>query len=59
LIQVLEQKAWEFDHDAKHDPKEIPVPEELKEKLAQMRREQLEQLQKTHSVFLRSYRKTA
>ncbi|MBQ6450114.1 elongation factor G [bacterium] len=55
LIQVLEQKAWEFDHDAKHDPKEIPVPEELKDKLAQMRQNLVEMIAETDDTLMEKY----
>lgn len=55
IIQVLEGKAWQFDPDAKADPQEIPVPEELKEKLAQMKQELTEAIAETDDTLMEKY----
>ena len=55
VIQVLEGKAWQFDPNAKAEPKEIPVPENLREKLAQMKQELIEAIAETDDILMEKY----
>ena len=52
VIQVLEGKAWQFDPNAKAEPQEIPVPENLREKLAQMKQELIEAIAETDNILM-------
>lgn len=55
VIQVLEGKAWQFDPNAKAEPQEIPVPENLREKLAQMKQELIEAIAETDDILMEKY----
>lgn len=55
VIQVLEGKAWQFDPNAKAEPQEIPVPEDLKEKLSQMKQELIEAIAETDDILMEKY----
>jgi elongation factor G len=55
VVQVLEGKAWEFDQDAKSEPKEIPVPEELQAKLAEMKMQLTEAIAETDDALMEKY----
>ena len=55
VIQVLEGKAWQFDPNAKAEPQEIPVPENLREKLAQMKLALTEAIAETDDKLMEKY----
>jgi elongation factor G len=55
VIQVLEEKAWEFDHSAKDEPKEIPIPEDLKVPLATLRQQLIESIAETDDALMEKY----
>ncbi len=55
LIQILERKAWEFDQNASDEPKEIAIPEELKEKMEEVRLGLVEAIAETNDVLMEKY----
>lgn len=55
IIQILERKAWEFDQDAKDEPQEIDIPDELKDKVEEVRLGLIEAIAETDDVLMEKY----
>ncbi|MDO5561185.1 MAG: elongation factor G [bacterium] len=55
IIQILERKAWEFDQDAKDEPKEIAIPDELKDKVEEVRLGLIEAIAETDDALMEKY----
>ena len=55
IIQILERKAWEFDQNAKDEPKEIPIPDDLKAKVEEVRLGLIEAIAETDDALMEKY----